>query len=557
MLKRLRTFSMLFLAVISHSAYSAQLIDSIPTELTQNWRVCINYETRAAVCETKVTPAIQQEIKEAVRSFVYKKDFIISSQLQRTTLGIWLNVVDDVDEVKINGKLVGKLGHFPPQYESAFRHKRLYVIPSIYLNYNQFNHLEIKTFSSINQPGLGKKPILLGEYFQIAQYQQELDYIYLICVVVLLLLTLFQMFYYFMIKGSNETIFLSMSLVSFAVIAFLRSDAPLHIGLNLSAAFKVEFFMLSFSFIALSLFALRFFELRLRHRYIIASVIAGIPGILAILYPNPLHIRYIFETGYIVMGTAEIFMLISIIIFSIQKKRKYSSAMAALLGSICLGICFDAFSQTKAIFNWQLPILPFFLPFVVASASIGMALTITHKYWQVFKGATYDNLTGTLLRPAFFQRLTDEMHRCQIDKSGLMLAVINMEEVKDIGVSYGRIARNKTLTLVSEKIVSSLEPSDLVCHFNDDEFCISTNIESKQQAENQLRNLHRALLNTQQLIGKDTEFYVSSKIAGVIYNPDRHLSISQLIQDANFGLSKLESEGNGEFILIDNPVINL
>ncbi len=534
---------------------AAQLVDKLPSQLVGNWEICIDYQEKNTECFSQTSPLIDKSLSGDVRQFTYQKQFIVSSDLQASTLGLWLDVIDDADEVRINGRLIGKTGNFPPQFESGFRYKRLYLIPSVFLKYNQFNQLEIKTFSSVNLPGLSDKPVVVGDYFRMSHIQQELDYTYVVCISILVFLSFLQVFYYFMVKSTNETIYLSLSLISFALIAFIRSAAPVHIGLNLSAVYKVEIFILSFASIALSLFSLRFFELRVRLRYVVASSVIAVTGMVSILYPNPVSARFVSEISYFVIGISSGFMLVSAIIFSQLKKRKYVLTMGLLFSTISAALAYDAFSQARALLNLPLPILPFILPIAVTMASVGMTFTITHRYWQKFKGATYHHLTQTLLRPAFFQRLTEEMNRSQVYKQDMLFAIINIEELKNIGASYGQIATDKMLKTVSEQIISLLEPTDLVCFYNEDEFCISTNVGSAKHAENQLRNIHRALANTQQVINKQTEIYISSKIAGVLYNPDRHLSISQLLQDANYGLAKIKNDNDKDFMLINQPTI--
>jgi diguanylate cyclase (GGDEF)-like protein len=556
-LKYLVSFLLLCIQlIVVPSGYSAQLVDKIPSNLVGSWNVCIDYLKMNTECFVQPSPAITKNLAGEVKQFIYRKEFIISSDLQASTLGIWLNVVDDADEVRINGRLVGKTGHFPPQFESGFRYKRLYLIPSVYLKYNQFNQLEIKTFSSVNLPGLSEKPVVLDDFFKMSHYQQEMDYTYVICIVALLILSLIQVFNYFLVKSSNETIFLSMSLIAFAFISFIRSDAPLHIGLNLSSVFKVEMFVLSFATISLSLFALRFFELRFRLRHIIASSFIAIIGMLSILYPNPINARYVSEVGYFIIAINTGFMLVGTIIFSFLKNRKYVSQMAALFTIIILALAYDTISQAKALVTLSLPILPFILPLMVTLASIVITLIITHRYWQNFRGATYDHLTQTLLRPAFFQRLTDEMNRSQAYKLDLLFAIINIEELKNIGASYGQLTSDKMLKAVSKNITQLLDSADLICLFNEDEFCIAAQVESAKHAENHLRNIHRVLANTQLVVNEDTEIYISSKIAGILYNPDQHLSISQLLQDANYGLAKLQSESNKNYVLLDQVTLS-
>lgn len=550
MKRKLFWTNLALMLLFSSTINAAQLVDKIPALLKGSWTTCIDYQEQNTECSVQSSPLITKKISGDVKHFIYRKEFIVSSDLQQSTLAIWLNIVDDADEVRINNHLIGKTGNFPPQYESGFRYKRLYLIPSVYIKYNQFNQLEIKTFSSVNLPGLSDKPVIIDDYFKMSHYQQELDYAYIICISILLLLSLILVFYYFMMKGTNDPIYLSFSLISFALIAFIRSDAPMQIGLNLSSVFKVEMFVLSFASIALSLFSLKFFELRIRPRYIIACTIIAITGMISILYPNPLYARYISEISYFIIGVSSSFMLISAIVFSLLKRRKYVTTMGLLFATISLALAYDTFSQARAFLNLPLPLLPFLLPLTVTIAGVAITLTITHGYWQKFRAATFDHLTQTLLRPAFFQRLTEEMNRSQAYKLNTLFAIINIEEIKNIGVSYGQIASDKMLKTVSNKITDLLEPTDLVCLYNDDEFCITTAVESTKHAEIQLKNIHRELANTQQIINKTTEIYISTKIAGIIYNPDRHLSISQLLQDANYGLAKIKTESDKDYLLL-------
>ena len=536
-------------------SWAAQLVDKIPTELHENWSVCVHFEVSEPLCEIKESAAIGQVFAEDVHRFIYRKDFIISSDLQQSTIGLWLNTIDDVDEVRINNQLIGKTGSFPPQFQSGFRYQRLYLIPSIILKYNQFNQLEIKTFSSINRAGINEQPIIIGDYFEISHHQQEADYVYIISISVLLLLTLFQLFYYFLVKGSEETIYLSIFLVSFAVVAFARSQAPLHIGLDLSSTFKIEMFMISTGIIGFAFFTFRFFNLEIRKIYVAGVVAIALPGITSIIYPNPLLARYIAEIGYLAICVFSFFTVGSAVIISIAKRLKYSLIVGVFSILSWLVMCFDAATQSNTIIRLDLILIPYLLPIVAAISGVCMALVITHKYWQLFKGATYDHLTGSLLRPAFFQRLSEEIQRSQKERSLLLVGVISIQEIKNISASYGQGVGDNMSLKVSEIITKLLKPFDLVCHFSDDEFCIAATVESRAEAENYLRIMHRELVNTQQLVGDETKLFISTKIGGVIYNPDQHLSVSQLLQDANYGLAKATSQNAKDYWLLHNPTV--
>ncbi len=543
------------LVLLSVPIFAAQLIDKIPSKLEGNWSICIHFEESKPECNNQSNSYLSHLFEKAVYRFVYQKEFIISSDLQTTSFGIWLGAVDDVDEVRINGHLVGKTGSFPPHFQSGFRYQRLYLIPSIFLNYNQFNQLKIKTFSSINSAGLNDPPIVIDDFFEINRRQQLKENTYTIAISALLLLTLIQMFYYFMVKDSNETIYLSTFLLAFAVIAFTRSQTPLNMGLDLSSIFKTEIFMLATGMVAFTFYIFRFFDLEIRKLYVSILIGIGLLGIMSIIFPDPMQIRYIGEIAYWLIIIFSLFTIGSAVVISTRKRRKYS----LIIGLLCIFgwivLCYDAASQSSLSFIPKLPLLPFIVPITATVIGICMALAITHKYWQIFKGATYDHLTGTLLRPAFFQRLSEEIQRSQKSSSLLLVSMINIQEVKKISASYGQNVGNRMLLIISESLTKLLKPFDLICHFSDDEFCIATNVESRRDAEKYLAKIHHTLVNTQQIVGKETEIFIGAKLGGVIYNPDQHLSVSQLLQDANYGLARAKNQNNNDYVLMNNPTI--
>jgi len=553
MIRKLTSFLLIgLLIIVSGRCFSAQLIDKIPSELISNWSICIHYQATEMVCQNQSTPELKQTIKPDVTQFVYQKDFIISSDLHDSTLGIWLDVIDGVDEVRVNDHLIGKTGSFPPKFQSAFRLKRLYLIPSIFLKYNQFNKLEIKTFSSLNKPGLKKHPVIIDEYFKMAHHQQQLDYVYVIAISVLLLLTVFQLFYYFMVKGSNETLYLSLYLVAFAAIAFTRSQAPLQMGLDLTSAYKIEMLMISLGAVSFTFFMFRFFDLRIRKSNMLGIIVMAIPGLFSIITPDPLKIRVIAEYAYWIICITVFITPGAAVIRSIIKKRQYRWIVLAFSLVGWLVLCYDLLSQSSILIDLNWSFNAYFLLIATTFLGISMSLAITHKYWQIFRGATYDHLTGTLLRPAFFQRLAEEIQKKHRDDPLLFVAMINIQEIKSVSASYGQEVGNKMLLTVSGILTKYLKPFDFVCHFSDDEFCVVARVSSKHDAENYLHKVHDDLSNTQQVVGAETELFIDAKLGGVIYNPEQHLSVSQLLQDANYGLAKAKSHDMKDYILLNN-----
>jgi hypothetical protein len=84
----------------------------------------------------------------------YRKSFRISTKYKNTSLYLYLGRIDDVDEVYVNGKLVGSTGSFPPDYKTAYNISRKYPIPTGVLNYNEENIIAVRVYDHHEYGGI-------------------------------------------------------------------------------------------------------------------------------------------------------------------------------------------------------------------------------------------------------------------------------------------------------------------------------------------------------------------------------------------------------------------
>ncbi|WP_444997800.1 diguanylate cyclase domain-containing protein [Aliikangiella sp. IMCC44359] len=533
-------------------AHSAQLIDKVPIELKNNWQTCLHFESQQAICNAKQLPEKNRHLPENVTHQTYTKEFIPNSNLKGIPLGIWLPNIDDVDKIYINKELIGKTGQFSPTFESGFRLKRLYLIPNELIHFNQFNQIEIHTFSSRNLPGIQTSAPIIGNYLTQQSALQGQNYSYLIVASILLLLTIFPVFYFIVVKGNQETVYFMLFLFAFSLVSIARSHTPIDLGLDLSSAFKMESFMLVFGMLSISLFLFSFFDLELRRIYTAGLYFLGISGLILIVWPYAIYLRELAEINYFLLLTITFFVNGSALIIAIHKQRKY----ALTISITCIGgwilLLYDAIMQANGLFEMDLIIRPRMMPLASAIVGVVFTLTLTHKYWHFFKGSTYDHLTGTLLRPAFFQRLSEEMDRCRRSDDSLMIAVVEIQQAKKISMNYGYSIGNHLLTTVSQSLTKVLRPYDLICRFSDEQFCIAATINNRQDAEQCIQRIYEELINIEQPINSEVELYVDARIGSVIYNEEQHLSVSHIIQDANYALSKAKSQSRQSYLLIQN-----
>ena len=78
----------------------------------------------------------------------YRKTFKIKPDVDTGNIYLKLGQIDDVDEVYLNGKLIGFSGSFPPEYITAYNVNRTYRIPQDLLNKGQANVIAVRVYDN-------------------------------------------------------------------------------------------------------------------------------------------------------------------------------------------------------------------------------------------------------------------------------------------------------------------------------------------------------------------------------------------------------------------------
>jgi sialate O-acetylesterase len=94
----------------------------------------------------------------------YRKHFFCSNEFKGKSLYLLLGFIDDVDEVYLNGTLIGSSGSFPPEYNTAYNALRKYYVPENLLKFNSDNVIAVRVYDS--QIGGGIVSGDIGFYYQ-------------------------------------------------------------------------------------------------------------------------------------------------------------------------------------------------------------------------------------------------------------------------------------------------------------------------------------------------------------------------------------------------------
>ena len=89
----------------------------------------------------------------------YRTNFSLSQNIERDNFYLQLGNIDDVDEVFINGKRIGKSGNFPPHFATAYNSNRIYAVPVEYLKNN--NTIAVRVYDDIGEGGIIRGDISL------------------------------------------------------------------------------------------------------------------------------------------------------------------------------------------------------------------------------------------------------------------------------------------------------------------------------------------------------------------------------------------------------------
>jgi len=78
----------------------------------------------------------------------YRTEFTVDAIYDKDNIYLNLGYIDDVDEVYINGTLIGFSGTFPPNYWTAYNAKRIYNVPRELINFDRNNLITVRVYDA-------------------------------------------------------------------------------------------------------------------------------------------------------------------------------------------------------------------------------------------------------------------------------------------------------------------------------------------------------------------------------------------------------------------------
>jgi diguanylate cyclase (GGDEF)-like protein len=145
--------------------------------------------------------------------------------------------------------------------------------------------------------------------------------------------------------------------------------------------------------------------------------------------------------------------------------------------------------------------------------------------------ASHDSLTGLINRVLLYDRLGQEIRRCQRADGHFAVLFIDLDYFKVINDNYGHEAGDRVLVQVAKRLAAALRKSDTVGRFGGDEFiAIIPGVDHPDKLIPLTTKILRKL-EAPILFGKE-ELFISASIGAALYPGDATLP-QELIRKAD------------------------
>ena len=166
--------------------------------------------------------------------------------------------------------------------------------------------------------------------------------------------------------------------------------------------------------------------------------------------------------------------------------------------------------------------------------------------------ANYDALTGLPNRNLFEDRLKQSQKLCQRNKTEAALFFIDLDRFKYVNDTFGHLAGDLLLQLVSTRLESCIRKSDTVARLGGDEFAIIIPEISHTSVVEKIAKKILASL-TQPFILEGNQAYISCSIGIVTHSCDATTS-EQLIANADSAMYKAKTKGRNRYEFFDKDL---
>lgn len=172
--------------------------------------------------------------------------------------------------------------------------------------------------------------------------------------------------------------------------------------------------------------------------------------------------------------------------------------------------------------------------------SLRYVLQLRKAHQQLAYHDHYDPLTGLVTRTLFNDRLTHALQRADRSRQKVVLLIVNIDNFKNINLSYSREAGDMVIQAVAKRLQSCVRKSDSLARTAGDEFAVI--LEGVTAESDVLRMVHQItddLGKAYSVPGDQTHMGCS---VGIAFYPGAGVNAESLMRAANLAMSQAKTE---------------
>ncbi|WP_251359181.1 diguanylate cyclase [Kangiella sp. TOML190] len=510
-------------------------INQLPYTLDNNWQACVQKTLVDSLdCRSVTLPEkIEKQFPDFDGYIFYRNQFQISEDLSKQSLGVYIKHLRDSDEFYINGIKVGTTGQLPNDFKKATLYSRYYFIPGHLLQTNSLNTIEIKVFNHARFGGIINQAPTLDTAESLAHRMRTPDSSMMFYIGIFLLIFLLQLFYYFAQRDHKEHLYFALLAFCYAGYIFTYTQAALHSGLSINILFRVNVFIFGLMTIVFCLFIAEFFRYQRKWWLNAILILVAITSLISLIL-LPLDYMYHQVILLDILGIG-LFIPLYIYLFyrSIKERMPYAKTMALVVLIHLVTVIIDIMIDLHILPLFFKGIAGMISPISIMALFITISLILTHRHWLYYRHATYDYLTDALRRSAFMERLSEEVPRSQRLGKPLLIALMDIDDFKQINDQYTHVSGDQVLRELVRRIRSELREFDLLSRYGGDEFCMLAMVQDEADGIRLLKRIQEGVTAKPIKLKGDESITVSLTIGAWVSDPDDTIDVDELVSKAD------------------------
>ncbi|PXF63824.1 GGDEF domain-containing protein [Kangiella spongicola] len=508
----------------------------LPLTLNNNWTLCVNIGQSKIDCQQQQTLfAIEKTFNDYNGEAIYHTRFQLDQSLVNSALSLYIPHLRDADKVFLNGQQIGQTGQFPPNFQKATLYSRSYSLPNNLLRYGaeQDNKIVVRVFNHVRQGGFSGQAPTIDTTEKIKAQELEAESLLMLFIGIMVIIATVQLFYFAAQTDSKDHLYFGLFCIAEALYILTYSQFIQTTGIELNTIFRFNIALFGVLTLLFFLFMTCFFKYCV-HRWFYWSLISLLT-VFSII-PFVISIDHIYSVVYL-LQILSAFVLAPFYLYlfyrAIKENLAYAKLMAWTLGLFIFAVIIDFLVDLQVIPPVMGKFQGLLSPLFLIGIFIVLTLILIHKHWHYYQDATYDFLTNSLRRSAFTERLNEELQRIHRNNGTLVLALLDLDNFKQINDKYNHIVGDTILRTVAKRAHRELREFDLLGRYGGDEFILAAQVSDHHDALQFLKRVHTSITETPITTNDKKSLKISVTIGGVSTTTGDTKSAEELIEEAD------------------------